>query len=172
MRYRFIHTHAREFRVTTMCRVLLVLKAGYYAWPRRVPSARTIATTTLTAQIRVVHTRSRATYGSPRIHAELRADGQAVSVNRVARVMRRAGIAVQRRRRFRVTTQSQHAHPIAANVLDRQFAVATVPAMNRTWVTDITYIPTHAGWLYLAVVLDLASRRIVGWAMLPRSTGR
>jgi len=168
VRYTFIRAHAHEFRVTRLCHVLQVSKAGYYAWVKRPCSARAQADAVLAATIRTVHQASRATYGSPRIHAELQARGHRVSAKRVARVMRDGQIVAKRRRRFCVTTQSQHAHPTAPNVLNRQFAVATVAAVNRVWATDITYIPTHEGWLYLAIVLDLASRRVVGWAM--RST--
>jgi len=165
MRYRFIHTHATTWRITTLCRVLRVSTAGYYAWRQRGPSARAITEARLMDRVRTVHQQSRQTYGSPRVHAELQAQGERVSVQRVARAMRDAGVYAIRRRRFQVTTQSAHAHPIAPNVLDRQFAVATVPAPDRVWATDITYVPTHEGGLYLAIVLDLASRRIVGWAM-------
>jgi transposase InsO family protein len=167
MRYRFIDAYRDRWRITTMCRVLRVSKAGYYEWARRGPSARAYADAVLIEQVRAVHAASRQRYGSPRVHRELRAQGERISRKRVARAMRLGGVRGKRPRRYQVTTQSQHAYPVAANVLDRQFAVATVPATNRVWSTDITYIPTHAGWLYLAVVLDLASRRVVGWAMQP-----
>jgi len=167
MRYRFIQASADTWRIVTLCRVLRVSKAGYYAWVRRRPSARMIAEATLVEQVRTVHHESRQRYGSPRVHRELHARGMRVSRKRVARAMRVGGVRGKRPRRFRVTTQSQHPYPIAANVLDRQFAVTIGRTLDRVWVTDITYIPTHAGWLYLAVVLDLASRRVVGWAMQP-----
>jgi transposase InsO family protein len=148
-----------------MCRVLAVSKAGYYAWRDRAPSARARADRQLAAEIRAVHRRSRATYGSPRVHAELRAQGVRVSEKRVARVMRAEGVRAKRRRRFRVTTDSRHGEPVAPNVLDRRFAVAQVAAPDRVWAGDITYVATREGWLYLAVVLDLASRRVIGWSM-------
>jgi putative transposase len=147
-----------------MCRVLAVSRAGYYAWRGREPSARERANGRLAVEIRAVHRRSRGTYGSPRVHAELAAQGTPVSEKRVARVMRAEGIRAKTRRRFRVTTDSAHGEPVAPNVLARRFGVAAA-ARDRVWAGDITYIPTAEGWLYLAVVLDLASRRVVGWAM-------
>lgn len=119
----------------------------------------------LAVQIGAIHRASRRCYGSPRVHAELRTHGQCPSRKRVARLMRRAGLAARRRRAFRVTTQSRHTHPVAPNRLARQF---TAPAPDRVWVTDITYLATVEGWLYLAVVLDLFSRRVVGWATSDR----
>src|SRR5262245_36783834 len=116
-------------------------------------------------QIAAIHRASRHCYGSPRVHAELRAHGQCTSRKRVARLMRRAGLAARRRRAFRVTTQSRHTRSVAPNQLARQF---TAPAPDRIWVADITYFATVEGWLYLAVVLDLFSRRIVGWATSDR----
>ena len=160
--YRFIRGHATEYAVTTLCRVLEVSKAGYYAWCTRPPSARAQGEAALVTAIRAVHAASQRTYGSPRVHRELRAQGRRHGVKRVARVMRAHGLRAKRVRRFRVTTQSAHAHPVAPNVLARQFHVAEP---DRVWVGDLTYLPTREGWLYLAVVLDLASRRVVGWAM-------
>jgi len=148
-----------------MCRVLQVSKAGYYAWVQRPQSARGVEDEALVQRIRTVHAASRSTYGSPRVHAELVAQGEQSSVHRVARLMRGAGVRARTPRRFRVTTESAHTHPIAPNVLDRQFAVEAVPALNTVWVGDMTYLATREGWLYLAIVLDLASRRVVGWAM-------
>lgn len=165
MRYAFIEAHRHEHAIRLMCRVLEVTKAGYYAWRRRGPSARKQANTALATHIRVVHRRSRSTYGSPRVTAELRAQGVACSKNRVARVMRREEIRAKGRRRFRVTTDSRHSHPVAPNVLQREFAVETVAGCDRVWASDITYVPTGEGWLYLAIVLDLGSRRVIGWAM-------
>ena len=165
MRFAFIATHAHEFRITTMCRVLQVSKAGYYAWVQRPPRARGVEDEALLARIQRVFTASHQTYGSPRVHAELAATGEAPSVHRVARVMRAAGLRATRPRRFQVTTDSDHPYPIAPNVRDRQFAVEAVPALNRVWIGDITYITTVEGWLYLAIVLDLRSRRVIGWAM-------
>jgi len=165
MRFAFIATHAHEFHITTMCRVLQVSKAGYYAWVQRPQSVRGVKDEALLARIQTVFTASHETYGSPRVHAELAATGGAPSVHGVARVMRAAGLRATRPRRFQVTTDSAHPYPIAPNVLDRQFAVDAVPSLNRVWIGDITYIMTQEGWLYLAVVLDLRSRRVIGWAM-------
>ena len=149
-----------------MCRVLHVSQGGYYAWLRRQqepPRPREGANQQLSDQIQTVFRRSRGTYGSPRIHAELRAKGWACSRNRVARLMKQAGIAAKRRKLHKVsTTDSKHSYPVAPNLLNRQFS-AEQP--NQKWLTDITYIPTKEGWLYLATVLDVCSRRVVGWAM-------
>lgn len=165
MKFAFIGAHAAEFHITTMCRVLLVSKAGYYAWVQRPPSARAEANAQLTLEIATIHEWSRGTYGSPRVHEELKAQGHSYGVNRIARLMQAQAIRVTARRRFRVTTDSHHAHPIAPNTLDRQFTVESNGVVNRTWVGDITYLTTREGWLYLAVVLDLASRRVIGWGM-------
>jgi putative transposase len=165
MKANFIVDHAAEFHITTMCRVLEVSKAGYYAWGKRPPSARADANGQLTLDIAMVHEWSRGTYGSPRVHEELTAHGGTSSVNRIARLMQEEGIGVRPRRGFRVTTDSNHAHPVAPNTLDRQFAVEARGGLNQVWVGDITYLATRDGWLYLAVVLDLASRRVIGWAM-------
>jgi len=157
-----IARYRAEYPLRLMCRVLHVSPAGFYAWQRRPPSARTRQDARLRVQVAAFHRRSRQTYGSPRILRDLREAGQPVGRKRVARVMREAGLVGTPPRRFRRTTDSQHAHPIAPNHLQRQFAVAEP---NRVWATDITYVRTWAGWLYLAVVLDLASRRVVGWAL-------
>jgi putative transposase len=165
-RYGFIRAHATAYAITTMCRVLAVSKAGYYAWDKRAPSARTRTDAALLGVIRTVHAASRQTYGSPRVTRELRAQGQGHGGKRIARVMRGAGLRGTMTRRFRVTTtQSAHGEPVAPNVLARRFAAPEFQTPNRVWVGDLTYIPTRQGFLYLAVVLDLASRRVVGWAM-------
>jgi putative transposase len=145
-----------------MCRVLRVSRSGFYATQRRAPSARARADARLQAEVRAVHALSRRTYGSPRVHAELRARGRRTSRKRIARLMRAEGLAARRRRRHRVTTRSRHGHPVAPNVLARRFAVG---APNQAWAGDITYLPTREGRLYLAVLLDLGSRRVVGWAL-------
>jgi transposase InsO family protein len=163
-RYQFIAHHASQYPVAVLCRVLGVSRSGYYAWRTRPDSRRRQADCQLEAQIRQVHVASRRTYGRPRIHAELRGQGVGCSEKRVARVMRRAGIRACRPPRRRTTTASRHALPVAANRINREF---TAPAANTKWAADITYIETRAGWLYLAVVLDLFSRRVVGWAMQP-----
>lgn len=165
MRYAFIRDQASHYPVTVLCQVLRVTRSGYYAWRRCPVSARAQADARLLAQITTAHQASRATYGSPRIHAQLCQQGAPCGRHRVARVMRQHGIVGKPRRTCGVTTDSAHPWPLAANVLDRQF---TPTALNQVWVSDITYIPTGEGWLYLAVVMDLASRRIVGWAMSAR----
>ena len=154
--------HQAEFRIATMARVLGVSTSGYYAWRRRPPSVRAQADVDLTARVEEIHTRSRGTYGTPRIHAELAEAGVAVSRKRVARVMRAAGISgVSRRRGPRTTRRDVQARP-APDRVERHFEA---DAPNRLWVADITYVPTLVGFLYLAIVLDVFSRRVVGWAM-------
>lgn len=164
MRYAFVRDHVRCWAVATMCRVLEVSRAGYYAWRDRKLSNRAERDIELFAAIRASHKRSRGNYGSPRIHAELAKNGTRCGRKRVARIMRRHGIVGKKRRHFRLTTDSRRAHPAAPNVVARKFDPAIV-APNSVWVGDITYIPTFEGWLYLAVVLDLHSRRVIGWAM-------
>ena len=165
MRYACIVRHRREHAVRLMCGVLQVSPAGYYAWQRRRPSARTLADAHLLLPIRMAHRKSRRRYGAPRVHAELRAQGHRVGRKRVARLMHADGLVGRARaaRRPR-TTDSAHGGPIAPNHLARQFDVNGI-ALDRVWVSDITYVPTREGWLYLAAVLDLASRRCIGWAM-------
>jgi len=166
VRYACIARHRGEHPVRLMCRVLTVSPAGFYTWLTRAPSARAIADERLMLNIRVAHERSDRTYGAPRIQRDLRADGLAVGTKRVARLMRQAGLAGEPGRRGRPrTTDSAHDHPVAPNRLARQFDVTGVRRPDRVWVSDFTYVPTREGWLYLAVVLDLASRRVVGWAM-------
>lgn len=160
-----IARHRSEFPLTLMCRVLQVSRGGFYAWLRRPPSDRAQQDTRLQVAIAVSHRRSKGTYGTPRIHRDLRAGGHRVSRKRVARLMRAAGLRGLTRRRFRVTTQSGHAQPVAPNRLARQFAAGQRP---RVWAADITYCWTAEGWLYLAVLLDLSSRRVVGWATSDR----
>lgn len=141
-----------------------VSRSGYYAWLNRPESKRNKENSQLVEQIRDIHQLSRQTYGSPRIYAELKSMAISCSENRVARLMRLNGIAVEKKKKFMKTTDSNHQLPIAGNELDQQFA-AQIP--NEKWAADITYVWTRQGWLYLAVVLDLFSRRVVGWAMLP-----
>jgi putative transposase len=165
VKYACITRHRGEYPLRLMCRVLAVAPSGYYAWRRRAPSAHVIADERLMLNIRVAYRASGDTYGAPRIHRDLRDDGLRVGKKRVARLMRDDGlVGCSPRRRWVRTTDSNHPYPIAPNLLARQFDVTGV-ALNRVWVSDITYVPTRAGWLYLAVVLDLASRRVVGWAM-------
>jgi transposase InsO family protein len=169
MTFRFIDRHRRRWPVAVMCDTLAVSPAGYYAWRHRPVSPRRQRRDDLTAQIRTVHAEVKARYGSPRVHAELVARGHGCCVNTVARLMRRAGIAAKTARKFRHTTDSSHGRPVAANVLDRQFDPGVA---NAAWVSDITFIPTREGWLYLAAVEDLYSRMVVGWAMAARMTSR
>ena len=150
-----------------MCRVLAVAPAGYYAWRQRVsPCARQLADERLLLNIRLSYQASDGTYGAPRVLRDLRDDGVRIGQKRVARLMRQDGLVGRRRRPRCWTTDSAHAYPLAPNRLARRFDVNGI-ALNRVWVSDITYVPTREGWLYLAVVLDVASRRVVGWAMRP-----
>jgi len=167
MRFAFIQAHARIWHVTTMCRVLEVSKAGYYAWRDRPLCERVKADHVLSARIRQIQREVKQRYGTPRVRMELRALGFRCGKTRVSRLMREAGVQARPRRQFRVTTQSRHAEPVVPNVLDRQFAVERHPSPDQTWAADITYIPTGEGWVYLAVILDLATRRVVGWALRP-----
>jgi putative transposase len=163
MRFRFIEDQRADYPVRIMCGALNVSPAGYYAWRSRLESPRTAANRDLLDHIRRVHGDTRGRYGSPRIHVELKAQGRGVSRGRVERLMRRHGIrAIMARPRRVRTTDSRHDLPIAPNLLNRNFSAA---APNRVWLTDITYVETDQGWLYLAAVMDLYSRRIVGWAM-------
>jgi putative transposase len=150
-----------------MCVRLEVSSSGFYAWRKRPPSSRALEDGRLLAEIRTVHAESHGRYGSPRVHRELAAKGVHANKHRVARLMRENGLRGRRRRRFRHTTDSNHGMPIAPNTLARDF---TADAPNEVWVTDITYIPTREGWLYLAAILDLYSRRVVGWSMSDRIT--
>jgi len=163
MRFRLIEDARGVWPVRVMCDALSASPSGFYAWRSRPDSPRTIANRELLNDIRRVHADHRGRYGAPRIHAELRAEGQNVSRKRVERVMRQHGIRAQTPRRYRVcTTDSKHSLPVAANLLDRNF---TAEKPDQVWLADITYIPTGEGWLYLAVILDLFTRKVVGWAM-------
>jgi putative transposase len=167
MRYRVIQEHDRRYPIRLMCRALAVSAAGYYAWRVRPESARSVSDRTTRSAIRVIHRDSRETYGSPRIWDALVKQGHRIGEHRVARLMRQDGIRAKTVTKWRATTQSNHQWPVAANTLNRQFTVA---APNRVWAGDITYVWTLEGWLYLAVLLDLYSRRVVGWAMSQRIT--
>jgi transposase InsO family protein len=145
-----------------MCRALNVTKSGYLRWRHRPRSDRELRDVELTRQIASIQAEHRQVYGSPRVHAVLRRDGESISRKRVARLMREAGLGAETPRVRVMTTDSDHESPIADNVLDRDF---TASAPNQTWVTDITYIPTDEGWLYLSTIIDLFSRKAVGWAM-------
>lgn len=165
MRYAFIQEHTGRWKVVTMCRVLMVSKAGYYAWRKRPTSARAKRDHDLRFHIVAFHRKSRGRYGSRPILRDLRDIGERVGRKRIVRIMRAAEIHGKRRRAFRVTTDSNHMLPVCDNLLDRHFAPAEIEASDRAWAGDITYISTREGWLYLAVVLDLFSRRVIGWSM-------
>jgi transposase InsO family protein len=167
--FAWIEERRGEWPVALPCRVLGVSRSGFYAWRAREPSAAAVRREELAGQITAIHAEVKGRYGSPRIHAELVARGTACCVNTVARVMRAAGIAAKARRKFRQTTDSNHPHPVAANLLDRGFNPGEP---NASWVADVTYIPTGEGWLYLAVVEDLFSRMVVGWSMAEAMTSR
>jgi len=163
MRFAFIRDHRRVWPVGVMCRVLKVARSGFYAWLRRSPSPRQLRREALVEQVRAAHESNRRVYGSPRVHRVLIAQGERVCVNTVAKVMRQERIAAKIKPKFTPrTTDSGHDRPVASNVLDGDFE-ATGP--NQKWVADITYIDTGEGWLYLAAVMDLFSRKIVGWSM-------
>lgn len=169
MRFLFIRTEKANYPLTVLCRVLKVSRSGYYAFEKRGPSARETSDQELTVQIQEVHQKSRQTYGSPRVHRELcMGRHQQLGRNRVARLMHSAGIAGQPRRQFCRTTDSKHGLPVAPNLLIRQFEM-TRPNQGWGWVGDVTFIRTQAGWLYLAVILDLFLRRVVGAAAMTRS---
>lgn len=169
MRYAFIDQHKDSWPVVVMAGLLGVSTAGYYAWRDRPVSDRQQRPDALLAEIVAIHERVKGRYGSPRIHAELQADGPGCCVNTVAEVMRQAGIRAKTARKFKHTTDSSHNRPVAPNVLDRRFEVS---AANESWVADITYIATREGWLYLSVVEDLFSRKVVGWSMDSMMTSR
>src|SRR6266487_242586 len=163
MRYQFIREHQEEFSVKRMCQLLGVTRSGYYAWQSEKAGPPELENKMLVEQIRVEYKRSRQTYGSPRIWAGLRGLGSACGRHRVARLMRREGIRPPKRhRRYPVTTQRQPGVIPAPNRLNQDFSATTV---NTKWVSDFTYIDTAEGWLYLAIILDLFSRKVVGWAM-------
>ena len=166
MRYPFIQTQLQEgrFSLAGLCRAMRVSISGYHAWFRRLdgPSSRSKEEKQLLARIKIAHKQSDGTYGSPRIYKDLRADGTRISRKRIERIMRKHGICGQPLKRFKVTTDSKHDLPIAENLLDQNFEVE---APNTRWSGDITYLWTGQGWLYLAVILDLWSRRVVGWSM-------
>lgn len=162
MKFRFIRDHQDQYRVRVMCRVLEVSPSGFYDWLGRRPAPRTVDDATLLLEIREIFEASKQLYGSPRVHAELIHRGRRTSRKRVARLMRQEGLVARRPPRFRKTTLSEHDRRIAPNILKRCFHAR---AVNEVWVADITYVWTSEGWLYLAVVLDLASRSVVGWSL-------
>ena len=162
MKYAWIENNRDEYTVSRLCRVLLMSRTGYCQWRVRPLSARALANAALDTQVATIHRDSRRSYGRLRITQELREEGQCVSAERVRRNLRRQGLRPVDRRAYVVTTDSAHSLPVAANILDRRFD-GWQP--NRAWVADITYVTTGEGWLYLATVMDLANRRIVGWSM-------
>lgn len=161
MKYEFITEYSSEHSIALMCRVLMVSRSGYYSFAKGTISLRASANAELLEAIRTSHTNSRETYGSPRVYQDLRRDGKRCGKNRVARLMAKAGIMARMRRRFRVTTRKDPGAQYAPDRLQRSF-VAEHP--HQIWTSDITYIWTEEGWLYLAIVMDLFSRMIVGWA--------
>ena len=163
MRYRFIDEHRDDWPVRVMCRVMRVSPSGFYAWRARPVSDQASRHGQLAEKVHQVFEDCRRVYGSPRVHEQLQAEGERCSVNTVAKIMREEGLQAKGPKRFKpVTTDSKHDQPIAENLLQRDFT-ATGP--NQKWVADITYLPTRMGWLYLAVVLDVFSRRVVGWSL-------
>ena len=167
MKFRFISEHREINKVGRMCNVLDVSRSGYYAWLKRPESKRKKENRKLAVRIRMIHNQNRKIYGSPRIHRELNDQGVSCTRNRVARIMKREGIRSIVPRKFRVTTDTKHNLPVAPNLLKQNF---DVKEPNKVWLADITYIPTFEGWLYLASVMDLGSRRIKGWSMNDRLT--
>jgi putative transposase len=167
--FRFIDAHQEQWPVRLLCAALDVSAAGYYAWRDRPASVRQQRQDALLVEIRAIHAEFHARYGSPRIHAELAARGHDCCVNTVAKLMQDHDIRAKTARKFRCTTDSNHDLPVAENLLDRQFDPASP---NEAWVADITYVLTDEGWLYLAAVEDLYSRRVVGWSMSERLESR
>ena len=168
MKYGFMQRHQQEFRLTRMCAVLQVSRSGFYAWQRRKTSARTQANQRLIDRMRVLHQQTREAYGARKMWQLLNREGFVCGRHRVARLRRVAGIVALRRRRYVRTVQvRQHETPATPNRLNQQFAVS---AKNRVWAGDLTFVPTRTGWLTVAVLLDLYSRRVVGWAMSSRQT--
>lgn len=162
MRYHFIREHDREFRITALCRVLGVSRSGYYGWRTRPASARSQANARLLQHIRAIHVSSRENYGAVKTWEALTSAGETCGLNRVARLRQAHGIEAKRMRRFHCVYAARNHDATAPNLLNRDF---TTPASDRVWVGDVTFIATREGWLYLAVLIDLYSRKVVGWAM-------
>jgi transposase InsO family protein len=162
MRYQFIREHATQFPINRLCAALQVPRSGYYAWLTRPESARAREDRRLAAKMTTIHQTSRQTYGYRRLLIELHKDGETCGRGRVTRLMRQHQLVTRIRRKHRTTTDSTHQEPVAPNLLNRQF---TVSVPDQVWVSDITYIATWEGWLYLATVMDLGTRQIVGWSM-------
>jgi transposase InsO family protein len=162
MRFVFIDAEKAIFPVAVLCRVLQVSTSGFYAWKRQDPSKHSLRDQQLAVKIAAFHAESDGTYGSPRIHDDLREDGEKLGRKRVARLMQAQGLSGNAPKQFRRTTNSSHSQPVAINLVQRNF---DVEAPNKVWAADITYVRTWEGWMYLAVILDLYSRRVVGWAI-------
>lgn len=169
MKYDFIHTYRSRFAVEKMCQVLEVSRSGYYEWIDRPESERDRINETLLQEIRYLHKQSKYTYGSPRITDALQERGFVCSRPRVARLMQKNGIQARARKKYKITTNSTHTYPIAPNLLKQDFFTTVA---HRIWMSDITYIRTQGGWLYLTVILDLYTRKVVGWSMSDRLTAR
>ena len=170
MRFRFIEEHRRVWPVSVMCDVLCVSRSGYYAWRRRPVSGRSQQRELLLSEIKQIHhERKKDVYGSPRVHEELKARGKWCNVKTVAGIMRENGIQSKTAKKFKATTDSKHGRPVAQNVLNRNF---DVQGANQVWLADITYVWTREGWLYLAAVEDLYSRKVVGWSLSARLHSR
>lgn len=165
MRYQFIQEHQGQFRRTLLFRLLGVSSSAFYQWQKRPLSQRAVQKQQLMAQIGELFEQSHGRYGSPRIHQDLQALGIQCNQNHVARLMKEHNLVVRKARRFVATTDSGHAFPVAQNLLNREYQVEAVSGVNRVWAGDITYVPTAQGWLYVAVVLDLKSRKVIGWSM-------
>lgn len=166
MKYQFIDDHKEQYRVRAMCAALKVSHSGYYTWRERLPSARETDNQRLLSRIQQIHQASRESYGTYKTWTLLRTEGETCGRHRVARLRKDKGIVAKRVRRFRQSYAARNSLPPAPNLLDRHF---TASAPNRVWVSDITFVPTRSGWLYLAVMIDLFSRRIVGWSMSRRN---
>ena len=169
MKYAFIRAHSKQYKVSHLCQALGVSPSGYYDWRDRPESARANQNRQLATKIGLYHKASRGIYGSPRIHQDLVDSGERVSVNRVARLMNRHGIQSKVAKKFVITTDSKNTMQPAPDRLKRQFSTE---APDKAWVSDTTFIPTRQGWLYLAVVLDLYSRQVLGWAMGDRNNAQ
>lgn len=167
MKFRFIADHRETFKVGPMCTLLNVSRSGFYRWLTRPESPRSRENRVLEDKIRIFHAASHGIYGAPKIHKDLTDDGVKCGKNRVARIMRKAGLRSRTKRKFKATTNSRHSLPVAPNLLNQDFPVGTT---GQVWVADITYIHTGEGWLYLAAILDLGNREVVGWSASSRMT--
>lgn len=165
MKYGFIRDHSNEFAVERMCKVLEVSRSGYYKWLKRKQSKRKEENDRLKLKISEIYWQSKGSYGSPRVYRKLRNQGIRCNKKRVERLMKELGLKAIQKRKFKATTNSNHNLPVNENILNREF---DVKERNKVWVSDITYIPTQEGWLYLAVIIDLYSRKVVGWSMSNR----